>query len=195
MPANESGPVAQDYRIGPLDTIDVTVFQEPDLTMRGLVVDASGSVSMPFVDRARAAGLTSGELARELETRLRERYVRPQVTVTVTSSVSQRVVVEGEVTEPGLYPLAGPTTLLGTIALAKGETRVAAVHDIVIFRVINGQRMAAVFDIARIKAGIDPDPQVLGNDVIVVGYSNRRGLWRDVLQTVPLLNVFALTAR
>ena len=94
-------------------------------------------------------------------------------------------VVEGEVTEAGVYPLIGPSTLLGTIALAKGETRVSALNNVVIFRTIGGRRMAAVFDIRRIRDGLDPDPQVYGNDVVVVGYSSRRGLWRDVLQTAP----------
>ena len=193
MPANQSSDQVRDYRIGPLDTLDVTVFQEPDLSMRALVVDASGSISMPFVTRAQAAGLTSTQLARELEDRLRHSYLHPQVTVTVTSSVSQRVTVEGQVTEPGIYQLNGPTTLLGTIAMAKGETRVSALRDVVVFRTINGQRMAAVFDIASIRRGNDPDPQILGSDVVVVGYSNARGLWRDVLQAAPLFNVFRLT--
>ena len=55
---------------------------------------------------------------------------------------------------------------------------------------INGRRMAARFDLGKIRAGRAPDPQVLAGDVVVVGYSALRGVYRDVLQAAPLLNVF-----
>jgi polysaccharide export outer membrane protein len=191
IPAPTGQASAQDYRIGPLDTVDISVFQEPDLTVRGLVVDSSGNVVMPLIGRVRAAGRTATELSAEIEQRLGANYLRrPQVTVLVSGSVSQRVTVEGQVTEPGVYDLHGPTTLLSTLALAKGETRVASLREVVVFRVIDGQRMGAVFDVGRIRRGDDPDPQILGNDVVIVGYSNLNGLWRDILLAAPLLNVF-----
>ncbi|MEX6913298.1 polysaccharide biosynthesis/export family protein, partial [Pseudomonas aeruginosa] len=74
-----------------------------------------------------AAGNTSTQLADLLAAKLAERfYVNPQVTVTVASSVAQRVTVQGDVKEPGIYPISGPTTLLDTIALAKGESEDAS---------------------------------------------------------------------
>lgn len=182
---------AQDYRIGPLDAINVSVFQEPELSAAEVQVDAAGNVALPLVGTIAAAGRTASELSDELEKRLGAKYLEdPQVTVSVAGSVSQKVVVQGEVTQPGVYEIKGPTTLLEALAMAKGETRVAALKEVVVFRTANGERLGAVFDVASIRRGDAPDPQVLGNDVVVVGYSNSRSIWRDILGAAPLLNVF-----
>ena len=73
--------------------------------------------------------------------------------MTVASSVSQKVSIQGEVAEPGVYQLTGPTTLLDVISMAKGETEIATLDQVVVFRNINGQRMGAVFDVASIRRG------------------------------------------
>jgi polysaccharide export outer membrane protein len=180
-----------DYRIGPLDTIDVGVFQEPDLSVKGLEVDSSGSISMPLVGSLAAGGKTTTQLAADISQKLSEKYLKnPQVSVTVASSSSQNVTVEGQVAEPGVYPVKGHTSLLQTLALAKGETSVAALNQVVVFRTINGSRMGAVFDVKAIRTGRSPDPQILGNDVVVVGFSAARSLWKDILSTTPVLNLF-----
>jgi polysaccharide export outer membrane protein len=74
--------------------------------------------------------------------------------------------------------------------MAHGETRVAAVKDVAVFRTINGQRMGAMFDIGSIRRGEASDPELVGNDVVVVGFSAGKSVWRDVLQAAPLMNVF-----
>lgn len=188
--AGQSAPTG-DYRIGPLDKIDVTVFQEPELSAKELQVDAAGNIALPLVGAINVQGKTAGELSRELQTMYDSKYLRnSQVTVTVASSVSQKVSVQGEVTQPGVYPLSGPTTLLDVISLAKGETDLARLNEVVVFRTINGQRMGAVFDVASIRRGAAADPVIQGNDLVVVGYSSAKRFWRDVVSTAPLLNVF-----
>lgn len=183
--------VNADYRIGPLDTVDIGVFEEPDLSMKGLEVDTSGSISLPLIGSLTAGGKTTSQLAAEIAQRLSAKYLKnPQVSVSVASSASQNVTVEGEVAEPGVYPVKGHTSLLQTLALAKGETRVAALNQVVVFRTINGTRMGAVFDVKAIRAGRAPDPQILGNDLVVVGFSAARSLWRDILSATPVLNLF-----
>jgi polysaccharide export outer membrane protein len=192
IPAPAAGGGAQDYIIGPLDTIDITVFQEADISAKGLVVDASGNISMPLVGRIEAAGRTTTQLADELARKLGERfYVNPQVSVSVAGAVSQRVTVEGQVTEPGIYQIRGPTTLLDAVALAKGETDNASLKQVVVIRNIDGKRMAAAFNIERIRRGDDLDPAIYGRDVIIVGHSNQKQIWHDLLKAAPLLNVFA----
>lgn len=181
----------QDYRLGPLDTIDVTVFQEPELSAKGTVIDASGMVTLPLVGAIQAAGKSPSDLSAEIARRLGEKYlVDPQVSVTAAQSVSQKVTVQGEVTEPGVYQIKGSTSLLEALALAKGETRVAALSEVVVFRTVDGRRLGGVFDVASIRRGQAQDPQIQGNDVIVVGYSNAKSLWRDVITAAPLLGVF-----
>lgn len=177
-----------EYRIGPLDILSITVFQEPDLTFQNLPVDASGNLSYPLIGTVRAEGMTTAELGREIAAKLSENYlINPQVTVVVTASQSQHVTVEGNVTAPGVYDINGPSTLLQALALAKSPTRTAKLDQVVIFRVINGQRMGAVFDVNKIRAGEVPDPEVRGGDVVVVGFSGIKGAFRDFLQSAGVI--------
>jgi polysaccharide biosynthesis/export protein len=190
VPPLSAETAAMDYVIGPLDTIDIVVFNEPEVSSRGIPVDASGNVALPLIGRLHASGNTATALSEMLRERYSRYYVDPQVTVVVTASVSQRVTVQGEVEEPGIYDVRGGTTLLDSIAMAKGETENAGLSQVVVLRQINGQRMAAMFDVNRIRRGDDPDPAVLGRDVIVVGTSNAKQAWHDVLRAAPLLNIF-----
>lgn len=192
MPASTGEEVAVgDYRIGPLDSLDVTVFQEPDLSAKSIEVDASGRIALPLIGGVDAKGKTAAELSKELEALFGAKYLRnPQVTVTVASSVSQKVSVQGEVAQPGVYQLTGPTTLLDVLSLAKGETELAKLNEVVVFRNVKGDRMGAVFDIMSIRRGEAPDPVIQGNDLVVVGYSSARRFWRDVVSAAPLFNIF-----
>jgi polysaccharide biosynthesis/export protein len=192
MPAALAGEPLPEYRIGPLDSLRISVFQEKDLSFDEISVDSAGKLALPLIGAVEAAGRTAPELARTLERLYGDRYlVRPQVAVMVRASVAQNVTVQGEVAEPGVYPIKGPTTLLQAIALAKGETRVASLNQVVVLRQVKGQRMGAVFDVASIRRGEAADPALLGNDQVIVGYANAKGLWRDALAAAPLLNVFS----
>lgn len=180
-----------DYRIGPLDELEITVFQEPELSAKKIQVDASGNIALPLVGSVSAGGKTSTELGHELETLFDAKYLRDsQVTVTVSSSVSQKVSVQGEVAQPGVYQINGPTTLLDVISMAKGETEIATLKQVVVFRTIGSQRMGAVFDVASIRRGAAPDPVIHGNDLVVVGVSSAKKFWRNVVSASPLLNIF-----
>ena len=190
IPAPQGAPTADNYKVGPLDGLDITVFQEPEITVKGIPVDAAGNISMPLIGKVQAAGRTPTELADELSRKLEQYYVHPQVTVVVTSSVSQNVTVEGEVTEPGIYQIHGPTTLLDAVALAKGETNEAALGDVMVIRYIEGRRMGAVFDVHSIRRGREADPAIQARDVIVVGHSAGKQAWHDLLKASPLIDAF-----
>jgi polysaccharide export outer membrane protein len=191
MPAPSPTAPTNEYRIGPLDQINVTVFQEPDLSLRDAQVNAAGLLSVPLIGTVQAAGRTPEELSKDISGQLGTRYlVHPQVSIVVTSSVSQKVTVEGNVNQPGVFDIQGQTTLLKALALARSPTRVAAVDEVVIFRTVNGQRMGALFDVNAIRRGRSPDPQILGNDIVVVGFSTLKGVYRDFITAVPAFAVF-----
>jgi len=173
--------------IGPLDTIQVDIFNVPELS-RQMQVDASGRISMPLIGTIDARGKTAAELGEAIEAALRGRYVRnPDVTVNIQSSVSQVVTVDGQVVEPGLYPVTNQMTLLRAVASAKGLAAYAKEDDVVILRTVNGRRMAALYDIGALRRGVYDDPAIYANDVIVVGDSPARRLFRDVISTAPLV--------
>lgn len=173
--------------IGPLDTLQVDVFNVPELS-REIQVDASGRISMPLAGTIDARGKTSAELAEAIEATLRGRYVRnPDVTVNIKSSVSQIVTIDGQVVEPGLYPVTNQMTLMRVIASAKGMSEFARQDEVVILRTVNGRKMAGLYNVEAIRRGAYDDPAIYANDVIIVGDSPQRRLFRDFVSVSPVL--------
>ncbi len=190
-PAIDIAAKPQAYRIGPGDLISVQVFQEPDLSAEKIQVDDVGRIQVPLAGDILATGLTAPELAAVITERLGREFIRyPRVVVSVVSTREQTVAVEGEVKMPGVYKISPSDTLLSAIARAQSPTNVARLDEIVVFRTVNGRRLGARFDLREIRAGRAADPQVLGGDVIVVGYSSLKGIYRDILQAAPLFNIF-----
>ena len=182
--------VGQDrpYLIGPFDKLVIDVFGIKELSEKEVQTDASGRISFPLAGTVEAAGKTPAEVEEVLEERLRGAYVRdPQVTVNLKETVSQVVTVDGEVKEPGLYPVVGKLTLMRAVATAKGATEFAALSNVTVFRTVKGQKMAALYSLKAIRNGIYDDPEVFANDVIVVGDSQARRIFKDVLQASPLI--------
>lgn len=160
-----------DYRIGALDMLQITVFQLDDLD-REVRVNTSGMVSLPLIGAVQAGGKTVSELEALIAAKLSETYLQnPQVSVFVKEFTSQRVTVEGAVRKPGIFPITGRTTLLQAVALSEGLDPLADPSSVVVFRTIEGQRMAALFDLRAIRAGDAEDPLIYGEDIIVVDQS------------------------
>ena len=181
-----------EYRIGVGDKLDVRVFQVVDLSFEELVVDTSGNINMPLIGAVRGSGRTAGEMATDIAGRLAARYLRdPQVTVTVKEAASQKITVDGAVTKPGVYEMRGSTSLLQAVAMAEGPTRVADLTKVAVFRSIDGRRSVALFDLSAIRQGRASDPQVLGDDVIVVDTSRLSSALREVVGALPALSAFA----
>ena len=183
------------YLIGPFDKLNIDVFGVEDLA-REVQIDASGRLSFPLIGVVEAAGLTPGELATAIESRLTGRFLRqPQVTVNLMETVSQVITVDGEVDEPGLYPVVGEMTLIRAVATAGGTTQLAGLENVVLFRTVEGQRYAALYNLAAIRQGNYEDPQVFAGDVVVVSESTARRIFRDLLTAAPLLTtpIIALT--
>lgn len=176
------------YLIGPFDKLTIDVFGIEELSEKEVQTDAGGRISFPLAGIVEAAGKTPGELEQILEERLRGRFVRdPQVTVNLKETVSQVITVDGEVKEPGLYPVIGKMTLMRAVATAKGASEFAKLDDVVVFRTVGGQKMAALYNLKAIRRGYYEDPEVFANDVVVVGDSKARRIFKDALQLVPLL--------
>ncbi|SFS29876.1 polysaccharide biosynthesis/export family protein [Brevundimonas viscosa] len=186
IPALES-----DYRISAQDILNVRVFQVEDLSFDELRVGTSGLVELPLIGSVRAAGRTPSELAAEIRDRLANRYMHdPQVTVSVTESSSQKITVDGAVTEAGVFEMKGRTTLQQAVAMAKGATRTADLRNVAVFRTVDDQRTVAVFDLIAIRMGEAPDPVLMGDDIVVVDTSQMSVLLREALAALPGLAVF-----
>ena len=188
-----SAAAAQDspYLLHAGDIVSINVFQEPDLSLEDVVIDGSGNLYLPLVGQVHAGGLTQAEVSQQIERAYSNGYLRtPKVAVVVKQSLSNTVSVEGEVEQPGVYPIQSGGTLLTAMALAHSPTRTAKLDEVLVFRTINGERTGARFDLTAIRSGKAPDPQILPGDVVVVGFSAVRGVYRDILEAAPLFNIF-----
>lgn len=110
----------EEYRLGPDDLLDITVFEAPELN-RTVRVSAGGEISLPLLGAARAAGLTPRELESVLQELLRRTYMKdPHVGVFVREVESHPVSVFGAVKKPGVFQVRGSKTLLEVLSLAGG---------------------------------------------------------------------------
>ncbi|MEQ1780683.1 MAG: SLBB domain-containing protein [Hyphomonadaceae bacterium] len=92
------------------------------------------------------------ELAARIVEKLQVGFVRdPPVTVRILEASGQQMTVEGAVEKPGIYPVRGRLTLLQTVTVSGGPSRAADPSKVVIFRTIEGKRMAAAFDLLKIR--------------------------------------------
>lgn len=176
------------YLVGPFDKLKIDVFGIEELSNREVQTDAAGQISFPLAGTIDAAGRTPQEVARLIEERLRDRFIRdPQVSVNLSETLSQVVTVDGEVEQPGVYPVMGDMSLIRAVATAGGTEEYAQTKDVIVFRTVNGQRYAGLYNLEGIRRGNYPDPEIYANDVIVVGESSARRAFDRILQIVPLI--------
>lgn len=190
LPAPTSGDLvaaSRPYLVGPFDKIRIEVFGVEDL-QREVQVDANGQLSFPLIGTVEAAGLTPNQLASVVDSRLRGRFVRdPQVTVNLVETVSQTVTVDGQVTRPGIYPVIGRFTLMRAIATAGGAGEYAKLDDVIVFRDVEGETYAGLYNLGAIRRGNYEDPEIFANDIVIVGDSPQRRMFEDILAASPLL--------
>src|ERR1700678_3543921 len=119
--------LSPDYRIGPGDTLKVSVFQNDNLTAT-LPVRPDGKISTPLVEDMVAVGKTPSQLARDIETSLSKYVKSPKVNVVVlvALSVYSQVSVIGQVKEPQALPYHEGMKVLDALLSVKGLSQFAA---------------------------------------------------------------------
>ena len=129
----------KDYLIGAGDILEIVTWKEEDFTRGEVLVRFDGKISFPLLNDVQAEGLTPVELKRVIERGLKDYVSNPEVTVHVTSPLSKRFYILGEVVNTGEYPLAKHLTVLQAFALAGGFTEWASKKEIILLRNINGK--------------------------------------------------------
>ena len=173
------------------DTISIAVAREPTLSLGSVRIGQDGTIDVPYIGQLTAAGRTPRALAEEIEADLRKNYLSdPRVSINVVEYASHMVVVEGAVGSPGQVAYRNGSTLLTVIAKSGGPTRIAKLNQIAIFRTTRGERQVAVFDLAKVRSGAQPDPLLEPGDQVIVGFSGMRQAWQDLLQAAPLFAIF-----
>jgi polysaccharide export outer membrane protein len=165
-----------DYRyvIGPLDTVNIVVWRNPELS-GSVSVRPDGRISTPLVEDVQALGRNPVELARDLEKAL-SKYIRdPQVTVMVTNfagSSSEQIRIVGEAAKPQAIPYRQNMTVLDVMILVGGLTDFAAGNRAVLVRGSEkgkqyNVRLADLVRRGDISANVDVRP----GDVLIIPQS------------------------
>ncbi len=126
-------PYVNEYIIGNADTLIVKVWQNPDLDDE-VIVRPDGMISFPLVGDIPAADLTIRQLKGDITEKLKEYVKSPQVSVSIKNIGGKRVIVLGQVRNPGVYTVIGAKTTLEAIGLAGGFTEDAVVSSVMLVK-------------------------------------------------------------
>lgn len=173
-----------------MDIVEISVFGVPELN-NSYQVDYEGRIRMPLVGAVPAKGATAIELEQRLEAVFGQTYLNnPSFSVVIEEPVGERVTVDGSVEKPGLYPVQGRMSLLQAVASAGGPSDTANPKKVVLFRTVGEERKVAGYNLDLIRQGEADDPEVFGNDIIVVDGSEARRAYGDIVRAVPVLALF-----
>jgi polysaccharide biosynthesis/export protein VpsN len=119
MQAQETD-AASSYTLNTGDHVQVTVFEEPDLSISA-VLDDTGAISYPLLGELKVRGLTARQLETEITEGLRGRFlINPRVNVSIREY--RPFFVRGEVASPGGFPFKPGLTVEKAVSMAGGFT-------------------------------------------------------------------------
>jgi len=192
-------PGTGEYRVGPGDTIFVSVPQRPDLN-REFTVDEEGNVEIPLIGKVNVSGLTAAEIQGKVLRAMRDYYPSlTQLQVTITEAVSQIVYVTGEVRLPGRYTFTKTMNVWEVIREAGGPLGAAQLDNV---RIIKDRSRGGTSHIVNVLAAIEGGtiedlPELEPGDTIVVPttedvYTGSYGI--NVFGAVVRPGIYRLTA-
>jgi polysaccharide biosynthesis/export protein len=155
LPGNAVIPASPTYIIRPADVLDINVWQQTDLSFKGLPVRPDGKISLPLINDVQAAGSTAMQLAATITQRLKQYVKDPVVTVVVSEVNSQRYYVLGEVLHAGVFPLLPGLTALQALSAAGGFSQFANTKKIYVLRTVNGKQEKFPFNYKAVINGRD----------------------------------------
>jgi polysaccharide export outer membrane protein len=117
-PAAAPEPAPNEYIIGVQDSVNVTVWENADLTGK-FVVQPDGAITLPLVGRVQAAGLSLRGFEAQLTRVLADGFlIEPRVNVTIETNRGSRIFIFGAVSSPGAYALPEGQTLIEALVRA-----------------------------------------------------------------------------
>lgn len=172
VPAGDEPVAQQDYLIGPGDSVNITVWRNPEVSTV-VPVRPDGKITTPLVEDLQASGKTPTELARDIEKALAKFIQQPVVTVIVTSFVGtygEQVRVIGQAAKPQALPYRKEMTLMDVIIAVGGVTEFASGNKANIIRTVGGKQQTVpvrVDDLIK-KGDISANVHMRPGDILVI---------------------------
>ena len=123
----------QHYKLGADDVISVSVFDEPDLSLREARVSSTGTIAMPLIGQVNVRGMSIAQAEQTIHDLYLGDYLKkPDITITIVEY--RQFYVNGEVSKPGGYSYREGMTVQRAITLAGGFTERASRSKILLIR-------------------------------------------------------------
>jgi len=170
LTGNAAPPADAPYTVKPGDTLQVSVWKEPDL-QGPVLVRPDGAFSFPLAGQLDARNKTVQELQQELTSRLKKYISDPVVTVSIQEIKGNKVYVIGQVQKPGDFIVNPRVDVMQALSMAGGTTPFAALGDITILRRADtGQQQALPFHYTEVVHGKNLNQNIMlqAGDVVVV---------------------------
>jgi polysaccharide export outer membrane protein len=157
------------YLLNPGDTLQISVWKEPDLQREVLILPDS-QISFPLVGFIDTAGKTAADVQVEITKRLGKYISNPVVTVSVANVNGNRIYVIGKVKQPGEYVVERFVDVMQALSLAGGLTPFASADDIRILRRTPKGQTAIAFEYSDVSDGEKLQTNIIlhSGDIVVV---------------------------
>jgi polysaccharide export outer membrane protein len=161
------------YLIGPLDTLSIIVWRNPDLSTT-VPVRPDGKVTVPLVEDLPALGKNASQLARDIEKAMGKFIRDPVVTVLVTGfngPYSEQIRVIGEAARPQALPYRQKMTLLDVMIAVGGLTDFANGNGASVLRTSDGRQYGVrLKDLIR-RGDVSANIEMKPGDVLIIPQS------------------------
>jgi polysaccharide biosynthesis/export protein len=170
--------------LGPGDSVSLQVYGQPDMNGTVYVAD-DGTINVPLVGHVHVAGLSPPEAGEQVQKALTRGHflVDPHVTIAVVQSLSQRVVVLGEVRTPGRYAFDPHGGILDLLAQAGGVTEKGANRVFILHQDGHGSTTRTEVDLTGLGSGKGALPayELRGGDSVLVPAAEQYYIYGEVV--------------
>jgi polysaccharide export outer membrane protein len=168
LPGGTGG--SDDYRIGSGDTLQVSVWKEPEASVPTGVVRPDGKITVPLIKEVEVAGLTPRQAEAVITERIGKFITDPNVTVVVATINSKKIYLIGAVRKEGTLAYTYGMTVMQALSEAGGLNDYAKRKKIYILRTENGREYRLDFNYEEVIRGerMEQNVVLLPGDTVVV---------------------------
>ena len=190
----QAQPKVSEYILGIGDSLDISIYRNDDLKT-STKISPSGTIMFPLIGEVQAAGKSISAFREELKVRFSKYLVDPQITISVTTIQSSKIVVLGEVRTPGVYMLDTELTIMDAVAKAGGWTTDAKMSNIILLRNVSGKVETQSLDMetALTEGSFSQNKPLQRNDVVYVPTKKIADIARFMTYIGNILSPIVLT--